>query len=136
MVPFAFRTVLIQYGYCKSFPWPISKYFDVRRHISWHIIKKTESNTSPLYSWYSKTAIWSANVPSGIKRKAKSYMHTCDELLVWKWEIWISFQGDWGLLQGDYVSASKMHNFACFHATPSFFLSNLKQFAPPPPPPP
>ena len=45
--------------------------------------------------------------------------HTCDELLVWKWEIWISFQGDWGLLQGDYVSASKMRDFAWFHATPS-----------------
>ena len=52
--------------------------------------------------------------------KNKGADHTCDELLVWKWEIWISFQGDWGLLQGDYVSASKMHDFACFHATPSF----------------
>ena len=58
-----------------------------------------------------------------------SDVHTCDELLVWKWEIWISFQGDRGLLQGDFVSASKMRDFACFHATSPYFRSNLKEFA-------
>ena len=39
-------------------------------------------------------------------------LHTCDGIQVNKWEIWISFQGDWGLLQGDFLTASKKRSFA------------------------
>ena len=38
--------------------------------------------------------------------------HTCDGVQVSKWEILILFQGDWGLLQGDFLMASKMRRFA------------------------
>ena len=40
--------------------------------------------------------------------------HTCEPLLMNMREIWFSFQGDWGLHQGDYLTAFLTRRFKLF----------------------
>ena len=42
------------------------------------------------------------------------HKHTCEPLLMDMREIWFSFQGDWGLHQGDYSTAFLTHRFKLF----------------------
>ena len=41
-------------------------------------------------------------------------LHTCEPLLMDMREIWFSFQGDFGLHQGDYLTAFLMCRFKLF----------------------
>ena len=91
-------------------------------HIALHLCKVSWKYLKRFLSYRADTFLWQTDERTDRRTKQKQYViqpywgrhnckkslpgiHTCEPLLLDMREIWFSFQGDWGLHQGDYSMA-------------------------------